>query len=604
GEPAAALAAFAEFERRLEAEYGLSPSAETVRLVERLRAPRVEPPASEPAPARRAVPPRQVEAPAPVAADPPAPAVADTPAPPAGVEVAAPAAIQPEPAPPSAHRAAPSRRRWARLAAAAVVMLMVVAGGWLALGRRSAAAAPAEPPAIAVLPFVNLSGDPENDYFSDGLAEELLNVLAQLPELRVAARTSSFRYRGNEVPVDSIGRALRVGHVLEGSVRQYGPRVRITAQLIETRTGFHLWSATYDRELKDVFAIQDEISRAIVEQLQVRLTGERATGRLARQETADPQAHALVLKGGYVLQKATRETNAQAVAFAEEAIRRDPRYARAYALLAEALQFQAYRRYVPPGEGYARAKAMAQRALALDPSVLRAHVALARIAELHEWDFRSAEEHYRQAIELSPHTSVASYTPRAFLLMRLGRPTEAIAAARRYTELVPDRPSGYNNLGALYGFARQYDQAIEAFQSARALEAENASAAIGLALTYSYLGRHPEALAAAEQLRRQRGDDQHALGAAGYVYARAGRRADAQQALAALQAQPDASRYVRASIHVGLNDRDRAFALLEEAVQAREGELADLGIDPSFDPLRGDPRMGRLLRRIGLPAAE
>ncbi|HEX6909298.1 MAG TPA: hypothetical protein VF142_02835, partial [Longimicrobium sp.] len=603
GEPAAALAAFAEFERRLEVEYGLAPSAETLRLVEQLRnPPRAEAaPPVRPAPAPAAAPP----AAAPAYALPPAPAVGHppgTPAPAAAVDE------DPTPAPvpppvsvgPSTHAPAGGPGgRWMRYAIAAAAVLVLLVGGWMAFGRRGDAAAPEGPPAIAVLPFANLSGDPENDYVSDGLSEELLNVLAQLPELRVAARTSSFRYRGNDVPVDSIGRALRVGHVLEGSVRQYGPRVRITAQLIETKTGYHLWSATYDRELRDVFAIQDEISRAIVQQLQVRLTGPRAGRGLARQETADPQAHALVLKGQYVLRQATRESYAQATAFFEEAIRRDPKYARAHAMLASALQGQAYRRYLPPDEAYPRARSLANRALALDPGVLTAHATLARIAELHEWDFRAAEAHYREATELNPNADLA-YTPRAFLLMRLGRKDEAIAAARRTTELVPDRPGTFNNLGAIYGFGHEFGQAIGAFRAAQALDPQNPSSAIGLSLTFAFMGRHADALAATAPLREM-GDDQHALGALGYVLARAGRQAQARQALAKLEAQPDASRYVRATVYAGLGEGDRAFALLDEAVRAREGEVPDLGIDPAFDTLRDDPRMPALLRRIGLP---
>jgi serine/threonine-protein kinase len=603
GEPAAALSAFGDFERRLDAEYGLTPSAETLRIVDALRQPRSHPPAAAPVP----VPPPDpmvAAAPLPEVAPPPATA----PAPPPSVLPPDPPRAESQPAASgsavsavSADAPARPRRRWLAYAAAAVAALVLIAGGGALLRGRSAApaAAPAQAPAIAVLPFANLSGDPENDYFSDGLSEELLNVLAQLPELRVAARTSSFRYRGNDVPVDSIGRALRVGHVLEGSVRQYGERVRITAQLIETATGFHLWSATYDRELRDVFAIQDEISRAIVRELQVKLTGPRAGRSLARQETADPEAHALVLKGQYVQGQVTRESAAQAAAFFEQAVQRDPRYGRAYALLASAVQTQAYRRYVPPDEAYARATSLARRALALDSTLLPAHATLARIAELHEWDFERAEAHYRRATELNPNANLG-YTPRAFLLMRLGRTDEAVVAARRSAELAPDRPNTHNNLGAIYGFAGRYADAVQAFHAARALDRDNPSAAIGLALTHTYVGRHTEALAAAEPLRAL-GDDQHVLGTLGYVYARAGRHAQARQALRTLESQPDASRYVRASVHAGLGDRDRAFALLDQAVRAREGEVADLGIDPTFAALRGDPRMDALLRRIGVP---
>jgi adenylate cyclase len=609
GERAAALSAYADFERRLQAEYGLTPSAETLRIVEQLRRPApADPPPTPSVSAPRSVAAAQGIATPPVAPSPapeppaaePVPIAAAASSAPVDPPIAVPAVAE-RPAPPSMHRAA-KPRRWARAAVSMLIVAALLVGGWLALGRREASAAAAEPPSIAVLPFVNLSGNRQNDYFSDGLAEELLNVLAQVQELRVASRTSSFAYRGNEVPVDSIGKALRVAHVLEGSVRQYESRVRITAQLIDARTGYHLWSETYDRELKDIFAVQDEISRAIVDHLQVKLTGARASGSLARQQTANPDAHAALLKGAYVLRQSNRESYAQAVTFFEEAIRHDARYAQAYARLADAIQGQAYRRYIPQDEGYARAKSLARRALQLDPSILTAHAALARIAEL-QWDFRGAEEHYRQAVELNPNANLA-YTSRPFLLMRLGRADEALAGARRYTELVPDRPGSYNNLGALYGFAGEYDHALRAFRSAQALDAENASAAIGLALTLSYMDRHAEAITAAEQVRARLGDDQYGLGTAGYVYARAGRRAEAQRALQALEAQPDASPYLRASVYMGLGDRDRAFALLEQSVAERESAAPDLGIDPTFHALRGDRRMDALLRRIGLPATK
>lgn len=187
--------------------------------------------------------------------------------------------------------------------------------------------------------------------------------------------------------------------------------------------------------------------------------------------------------------RATRESFAQAAAFFEQAIQRDPRYGRAYAMLASNVQSQAYRRYVPPDEGYARARSLAKQALALDSALLPAHATLARVAELHEWDFRAAEAHYRRATELNPNANLA-YTPRAFLLMRLGRTDEAIVAARRTAELSPDRPGTFNNLGAIYGFAGRYGDAIQAFESARALDRENPSAAIGLSLTCTYIGRH------------------------------------------------------------------------------------------------------------------
>lgn len=595
GEPAAALAAFAEFERRLDAEYGLAPSAETMRIVQGLRRPApVDPPAPRPTPA---APPRVAPAPAVPAA------VAESAAPAAAeIEIPAAAAEAQAPAVSADRDPSPRHRSWARGAAAAVAVMVLMTIGSIALSRGDAAPAGEERPSIAVLPFANLSGDPGNDYFSDGLAEELLNVLAQLPELSVAARTSSFAYRGDQVPVDSIGRALHVGHVLEGSVRQYGSRVRITAQLIDTRTGFHLWSETYDRELADIFAIQDEISRAIAGQLHVRLA--RRPGR--KPETADPAAYAQVLKANFAFNQAgqsPRDRYATAAGFLEEAIRIDPNYAEAYAKLADATQGQAYRGYVPADEGFARAKGLAERALALDPSMARAHYVLGRIAELHTWDFPAAQEHYQRSVALSANPD-REPPPNAFVLLRLGRRAEAVAAARKNAELQPDWPGAFNNLGSIYSYTGEYDKAIQAFASAQALAPSNPNAALGLANTYVYMGRGAEAVQAAERVHQKLPEEPSVLGALGSAYALAGRRADAGRVLRDLAALPGATRYAQASVHASLGDADGAFALLAEAVARRESSAPDLGIDPVFARYRADPRMAPLLRRIGLPTAK
>jgi TolB-like protein/DNA-binding SARP family transcriptional activator/Flp pilus assembly protein TadD len=606
GEPAAALAAFADFERRLQSEYGLTPSAETLRLVDQLRRPAPAAPSGQEAinPPTAAAP-RHDPAPATVAPS----SVVAPPAPQAETaEIAAPVIIPTEAAPAvpagvasaRAGYVAKPRRRWGRIAAAAVGLVAVLGGGWIATARGGAPAA--ETPSIAVLPFVNLSGNRENDYFSDGLAEELLNVLAQVPELRVASRTSSFGYRGNEVPVDSIGRALRVGHVLEGSVRQYESRIRITAQLIDARTGYHLWSQTYDREMADIFAVQDEISRAIVDQLQVKLAS-RAPGK---PETANPEAYAQMLKANFAFNQSSqspRERYATAAGFLEEAIRIDPRYAEAYAKLADATQGQAYRGYVPAAEGFARARALAERALALDPGMARAHYVLGRIAELHEWDFPRAQEHYQRSLELA---AIPDREPpsNAFVLMRLGRRDEAVAAARKNSALQPDWPGAYNNLGSILSYTGDYAGAIEAFTSAQALAPSNPNAQLGLANTYLYMGKGAEAVQAAERVRERLPEEPSALGTLGSAYALAGRRADAERILAQLQALPGATRYAQASVHASLGNADRAFALLAEAVEQRESSAPDLGIDPVFARYRADPRMAPLLQRIGLPTAK
>ena len=467
------------------------------------------------------------------------------------------------------------------------------AGGPAGPGVLAAAPAP-EQGSIAVLPFVNMSPDKDQEYFSDGLTEELLNVLAQIPELRVAARTSSFSFKGKNLPVDSVGRALNVGHVLEGSVRKAGDQVRITAQLIDARKGFHLWSETYDREVKDVFAVQDEISKAVAAQLRLKLApGEK----LAKQETTSPEAHTLLLKGIAAFRQGSRESSAEAERLFRQAIQRDPRYAQAHARLATTLVRRAYQRHIPMGSGYAQARAAAKRALALDPKQSEAHTVLGSIADFYDWNFAAAEAHYRRALEANPGDARA-HSLRAWLLMRLGESEEA----HRAVELDPVSMPAYNNLGAMYSYAGQPQRAVEAYQAALALAPEAAPVASNLALSYSDLGRHADAIRTAEQARALDAEDSFTLAALGYIYGRAGKRAEAERALAALRANPEVSPYLIATVYAGLGEKERAFGMLEQAVEKRDDFVPDLGVDPVFNDLRGDPRMQRLLQKIGLPS--
>lgn len=450
---------------------------------------------------------------------------------------------------------------------------------------------------IAVLPFVNMSSDAEQEYFSDGLTEELLNVLAKIPELRVAARTSSFSFKGKSVPVDSVGRALNVAHILEGSVRKAGDQVRITAQLIDAKTGFHLWSETYDRELKDVFAVQDEISKAVAGQLRLKLAAGDAP--LAKQETADPEAHTLVLKGISVLRQGTRASFVEAERLFRQAIQRDARYARAHSQLAIALMLQAYYRHIPPEAGYAQARAAAEQALALDPNQSEAHTVLGRIADSRDWNFTAAEEHFRRALKSNPSDALA-HSLRAWLLMRLGKREEAVREARRATELDPVSFKAYNNLGAMYAYAGQLQRAVEAYQAALTLAPDAAAAVGNLAQAQSVMGRHADAIRTAERARSLDPEDHFTLVTLGYAYGRAGKRPLAEQALRALQAKPDASPYDVAVVYAGLGDKERAFEMLEKAVEQRDDFVPDLGVDPVFREYRSDSRMQRLLQRIGL----
>jgi len=456
----------------------------------------------------------------------------------------------------------------------------------------------AEQGSIAVLPFVNMSSESEQEYFSDGLTEELLNVLAQLPELRVASRTSAFAFEGKDVGIDSIGRALRVAHVLEGSVRKAGSTVRITAQLIDAVSGYHRWSASYDRDLRDVFAIQDEIARAIVSELRLTLSGRGPDAPLAREETTDPEAHALVLRGIAASRLSTPEGDIESIRLLREAVSRDSAYARARAELSGSLFMGAYLRSVPRDEAAREARVEAERAL--DSTQAEAHVSLGLIASWMDWDWQTPEGHFRRALHYNPNNARA-HSNLGWLLMRLGRADEAMAGALRAVELDPLSSGARSNLGSMYAYARRREAAVRAYQESLALSPESPVVLANIALTYSDLGRHAEALDAAGRARELAGEDEFSLGVYGYVAAGADRPEEAEEVLRELDKVPGASPYVKAMVHAALGRRDEAFALLEQAVEQRDEWAADLGVDPVFDRLRGDPRMGRLLQKAGLP---
>ena len=568
GETAAAVEAATEFTRRLAEDYGVGPSEETARAIEDAR---------QRQPSREAV------------------RVTARPVEHALLEPAAAARIDEknERTPDTKISPATSgpRRRW--LVAVVLVAVVLGGGGWFARTRL----APAETPAIAVLPFINLSGDAGNEYFSDGVTEELLNVLAQVPGLRVASRTSAFAFKGKDVGVDSIGRALRVGYVLEGSIRTDADTVRITAQLIDAKTGFHVWSRNYDREVRDIFDVQDEISRAIVDHLSIKLTGRRADGPLAREQTSDPEAHALALRAASMFAQSTREAYDEAASMFEEAIRRDPNYARAYSSLALVRIWQANHRYIPLDEGYAQARALAEKAQTIDPYVSDPLVVLGWIAMTRDWDFARAQELFQRAEDLTPgDRRIPNY--RAILLMRLGRQREAVAAAERVTLLDPTFTGGFSNLAAMYAIVGDYERAKQTHQMELKLAPADPTTYVGMTMTYSLAAQFDSAIAFGEKAVSLMKDDQYAIATLGYAYARAGRTDDAVRMLDMLEKQEHASVFLRAMVNAGLGRADTMFALLEQAVAARDDAVPDLPADPVFRPYRPDPRMQALLRRI------
>jgi TolB-like protein/DNA-binding SARP family transcriptional activator/Flp pilus assembly protein TadD len=561
GERAHALEAFDEFKRRLAAEHELSPSPETLRLAEQLRA----------------SPTGAVEEPQPGArteAEPVVDAPARTP------YHTAPAK------PPATHR------RWRALVPMALVGV-VIAVAWFARGRQPELAA-AQPPSVAVLPFLNLSGDPANVYFSDGVTEEILNVLARVPGLKVAARTSSFAFRDNAVGIDSIARALAVNHVLEGSVRTDSNHVRITAQLIEASSGFHIWSDTYDRELNDIFTVQDEIAAAIAKQLQIELSG-NFWGVSAR-ETKEPEAYRLLLRALHTFRTPSPENYAQSATLLEEAIHRDANYARAYGALANVLLWQAAFGWTAQDSAYTRAERLARRGLEIGATP-EAHLALARLAEMQAWAPDSADAHFLRALALNP-ADARTLQQRALFLARSQRGDEAIAAGRRATELDPLHPGSWSNFAAVLSMLGREEEALTQMERARAVAPNDIIVLTNLANQYSNVGRNEDAIATAERALQINPNDSNLRGLYVHLLFQSGRTEEAKARRNELERDQNFSRFRLAVLYTNTQEIDKVLDLLEEAARRRDPELVRIKAPDLFEGMRHHPRFLKLLDQL------
>ena len=462
-----------------------------------------------------------------------------------------------------------------------------------------------DPRSIAVLPFVNMSGDPDNEYFSDGLSEELLNALAGVPELKVAAHTSSFAYKGRNEDVRTIARDLGVATILEGSVRRSGNQVRITVQFIKADDGYHLWSESYDRELEDIFAIQEEIARAITEKLQVQLAG--GDERLVKQATADVEAYDYYLRGRYGLSMANSEESLRrAIRLFEQAVGRDSTYAAAYAGIADA--YIELEDYVEVDEVAPLARAAALRAVELDDTRAETHTALAHVYMHYDWDWISTERAYRRAVELGPE-SFEAHTGMAHFLMAAGDHEAALAETRRAIELAREgtldpvafEVDAATDLGHALFAARRYDEAMAEGRRALQLDAQDAAAQHLLALVYLGRGEYAEAIRRLERMDRAGVGDALLLG---YGYARAGRTAEARQILGEVEGRSGTEQVLLvkiALVHVGLGDLERAVDALEEAYRQRQTGVLHLRMNPLYDPLRPEARFRELMKKAGVP---
>jgi TolB-like protein len=519
------------------------------------------------------------------------------------------------PDPPTA--AAPAATRYASTLALALVIVAAVGAGALLRHLRPAAdganaierTSPGEGDvafhSVAVLPFQNAGGGSDDEYLADGIAEELLHRLSRVPALQVAARTSSFAFRGGQADVREIGARLNVDVVLEGSVRSMGGRLRITARLVSTRDGYQLWSEVYEREAADVFLLQDEISAAIVQRLRPDAsTDARAAlaAAAAASPTAEPEgyeAFQLYLRGRHEWNRRTEDGLRSSVRFFEQAIARSPGYARAYHGLADALAVLGFYDYVPPATAFPQAREAAGQALRLDPGLTESHATLAYVALYHDYDVAGAETMFRRALEFNPRYAVAHQWYGNLLAVN-GRFDEAVAAMRRAQSLDPLALIGHAAEGWVLMHARQYDRAAEHLRRVLERDSTYFLAQLWLGQALELGGRPADAVAVLRAALRTAPHSVLAQAALARALARAGDATEAHGILAALEARSGreyVASYEIAVVHAALGDGAAALARLERALDDRAHAIAFLDVDPRLDPLRGDPRFQRLVRR-------
>ena len=454
---------------------------------------------------------------------------------------------------------------------------------------------------VAVLPFVNASSDPENEYLSDGITDELIDALAKIAGLRVSSRTSAFAFKGKAQDVRSIGALLGAALVLEGTVRKSGDRLRITAQLSSAADGRLVWSQRYDRKLDDVFTIQDEIARTIVNTLRATSFAD-LSDPVAKRHTDSTKAHGLYLMGRYSWNKRTQQGVAEGIGFFEQAIAEDPSYALAYTGLSDSYALQVDYRSVPVTEGFERAKAYARKALELDESLAEAHTSLAWSLFIYDWDWVHAEREFRRAIALNPRYASARQWY-AFLLISQARAEEALAEGRISIELDAASVSVRRSVGWLEFYARRYANARRHLAHAIAMNPTAAESYRLLGLTLAQQGEMAEAERVLREATELPGAGAYTAAALGFVLARAGNRPEAESMLAALELEA-ARGYVTpaalSTLCIGLEHYDRALFWAERSVEERRGWLTYFHVNPVFDSVRDEPRFLALVGKMGL----
>ncbi len=580
GDRGSALEFFERFARRLRSDLELEPSPETVAALNAISTARQE---------RAAAPTTRISA-----ATTTGEAAAKVPAP----LNAAPTSATVE--------SGKGRSRWGVASLAGLAVLILAAAlVWTEFHKSAGAEKPPsiaaeKPPSIAVLPLANLGADTSAQYFSDGMTDELIATLSQVEGLRVAARTSSFVYKNRNVPLTEIARALNVDAVLEGSSLHEGNRVRITLQLVRVPEGYSIWSKTYEREVNDVFALQQDIGRDVAGALKMQLVPNKGpvSGR-----TTDPETYDLYLWGRYYWNTRTRDGLLKATGFFQRAIARDSSYAPAYTGLADSYNILVtYDEQPRPREIMPKAKAAALRALELDSTESEAHAALAYVATWYDWDWKTADLHFRRALELNPSNPTAHHWYSIYLLAT-GHVTQSLAEINTARELDPASLFLRGADGVRHFMAHDFAGAVRLMEPALEVGPNTIPALPWLGLAYVRLGRVQDAIAVLEPTSRRADVRAGVQAALAVAYVAAGRQAEARALLHALETRAKREYYPRTwlvRVYAALGDNDRALTWLETAYDERDGWLTTANVDPSFDALRGEPRFRTILAKIRL----
>jgi serine/threonine protein kinase/Tfp pilus assembly protein PilF len=482
-----------------------------------------------------------------------------------------------------------------------IIFIIGIAVVWQLVLQKDTKSITSSKRSIAVLPFVDYSPEKGHEYLCEGIPDTLINALNYIQNLRVPARTSAFSFQGKEYDIREIGQKLNVDNVLEGSIQVVGNNLRVTARLSEVKNGYQLWNASYDRKLEDVFAIQDEIAQAIVRALKLRLLGEKEAPFI-RRYTENLEAYSLYLKGLYHWNRRTGKDLSKAIEFYESAIREDPNYALAYIGLADSYSLLTLYSDARPQESFPKAKAAAIKALDLDENLAEAHNSLAYVYERYDWNWEASEAEFRRTLELNPNYATGHFWY-SELLMTFGRFEESILEMKRALELDPVSLIINASLGYAYLQAGRPDQALPQLRKSLEMDPNFAYAHQILGMTYADLKRFDEAIDELKKARELSGDAVMMVASLGLAYGEAGKLEEAKNILEELEAKSQrqyVSPYWTAALYSVLGDVDKAFELMNKAVEERSEWILAIKSGLAFIPFHSDPRYQALLKKIGL----